>query len=193
MAFFSGLWQRGKAIVARVISGTRAGITRVIDMAKGQPVTRGASTPTSPQGVTEVPKPKAEELLTTGKTVIEDKPVIIEPTLEPQTIAGAIPKAWMDELDWKEPILTGKASIFGEPFHYQIEFNILVKDVDQNGKPFMRTEYQFYTVTSDVELSRAQAIARGLELAEIDYNTDDPYFGGTVIGIGTVQPVVYTA
>ena len=191
MAFFSGLFQRGKAVVQRVISGTRAGITRVIQHVRGQPVTRGASTPTSPQGVTQVPQPQQTQLLTTGKTVVQGQAVIIEPTLEPQTIAGAIPQAWMDELDWKSPILTGKPSIFGEPFHYQIEFKILVKDVDQTGKGFLRTETQYYTVTSDTELDRASAIARGLELAEIDYNTDDPYFGGTVIGIGEVQPVVY--
>ena len=193
MGFISAIWQRGKAVVQRVISGTRAAITRVIQHVRGQPVTRGASTPTSPQGVTEVPQPQRSQLLTTGKTEIEGKTVIIEPTLEPQTIAGAIPQAWMNELDWKSPILTGKASIFGEPFHYQIEFKILVKDVDQTGKGFLRTETQYYTVTSETELDRASAIARGLELAEIDYNTDDPYFGGTVIGIGEVQPVVYTS
>lgn len=193
MAFFSAIWQRGKAVVQRVVSATKAGVTRVIQHVRGQPVTRGASTPTSPQGVTEVPQPQRTQLLETGKTEIEGQAVKIEPTLEPQTIAGAIPKAWTDEMDWKEPVLTGKPSIFGEPFHYQIEFKILVKDVDQTGRGFLRTETHYYTVTSESELDRASAIARGLELAEIDYNTDDPYFGGTVIGIGEVQPVVYTA
>lgn len=193
MAFYSGWFSGGKAIVARVVSGVKTGITRIIHHITGQPVSTGASTPTSPQGVTSVPQPQKTQLLTTGKTEIDSKPVIIEPALEPLTIVERIPNAWMADIDWREPKITGTASIFGEPFHYQIEFDILVKDTDQNGNPFLRTETQYYTVTSEKELSRQQAIARGLELAEIDYNTDDPYFGGTVIGIGHVQPVVYTS
>lgn len=193
MAWYSGFFSRGKALLVRVKDVVKEGTRRAIEYVRGSKVTRGASTPTSPQGVTEVPQPQSEELLKTGKTVIDGKDVIIEPSLEPQTIAGRIPKAWTDEMDFKEPKLIDRPSIFGEPFHYQIEFKVLVKDVDELGNPFLRTENSYYTVTSETELDRASAIARGLELAEIDYNTDDPYFGGTIIGIGTVQPVVYTA
>ena len=193
MAFFTGWFSRGIQFVSRVGSGIAELVISALAIVRGQPVSRGGTLPTPPGGVVDVPADIRQVLLETGKAETPAGVISIVESELPKTIAGAIPQAWMDELDWKSPLLTGKPSIFGEPYHYQIEFKILVKDVDQTGKGFLRTETQYYTVTSDTELDRASAIARGLELAEIDYNTDDPYFGGTVVGIGEVQPVVYVA
>lgn len=193
MAGIVGWFTRLGQTVARVATGVVRGVTRVFRRVTGQRPSTAVSPPPSDQGVVSTPDQVVKDVISQGVAQTSTGQVVIDTEREQQTVVGKIPQEWRDAIDLKEPKIVGRPSIFGEPFQYQVEFKVLERHERPDQSIYYTTFTEYYTITSESELTPEQIVARGLELGEVQNQQWGSAFGGTVIGVGEIQPVYYTS
>lgn len=189
--FLSGWMTRARQYFQRVTVGVRTASYIFQEAAKGKPlseVLRGAA---ERAGIRLTPT-ELREAVTTGEVVTPKGPVIITPEIVKKSVAGAIPRDWIDLIKIRAVKLIDKKNIFGRFLHWKVRLQVWEEYRTAEGEKKIRVKDVWATVASDKALTTEEIVSRAAELATREPDWQVPASGERgIVGIPEIHPYAY--
>jgi hypothetical protein len=160
--FLISWWSRGKEIISRVAEPFIEAKKGFLAGWSGVPLEKTMAS-RLPSLTPEQRQRFVRQAVEKGQVETPVGPVTVTPADIAATAAAKVPEEVLKESIIKKTTILDKVNIWGIPEHYKVHYEHIISFIDERGISQRAIVDDWITITSDVELSEKEIIARAME------------------------------